>query len=500
MTTGLSTDPEKSHLLTQAIALAERSSGTGGPPRGEVGPLLHAYYRHVSIDDVGDRSAEELYGALVSHYRTADERPQGTASVHVFTPTLAEHGWSAGGHSVVEVVTDDMPFLVDSVVMELARQQRDVHLVIHPQFDVTRDVTGKLEEIDCPDNESAEPARGCRARVVDARRDQPDRSRRGRRRDRRGRAARAARRPRVGRGLGPDAPAGRGDRRGAAGRPARRDLRRRARARCRLPRLARRRPLHLPRLPRVPPRARRRRATTSAACPAPATASCAPTPTWPRRPASCRPRWPNAPASSTLLVLTKANSRSTVHRPAYLDYVGVKTFDAAGEVVGERRFLGPVLQRGLHRVGLAHPAAAREGEGRPPAGRSRSPQPRRQGPDRHARDLPARRAVPDPGRRARHRWPTRVMETRGRRQLRVFVRRDTYGRYVSVPGLPAPRPLQHRVRERFSEILKESFRRRVGRVHRPDERVDDGPRALRGPPRRGAWRSPTPTSRSWSVA
>src|SRR5690606_5567233 len=41
-----------------------------------------------------------------------------------------------------------------------------------------------------------------------------------------------------------------------------------------------------------------------------------------------------------LLVLAKANSRATVHRPVYLDYVGVKVFDADGEVVGERRFLG----------------------------------------------------------------------------------------------------------------------------------------------------------------
>ena len=41
-----------------------------------------------------------------------------------------------------------------------------------------------------------------------------------------------------------------------------------------------------------------------------------------------------------LCVVTKANSRSTVHRPAYLDYAGVKVFDDDGEVVGERRFLG----------------------------------------------------------------------------------------------------------------------------------------------------------------
>src|SRR3954451_18653763 len=41
-----------------------------------------------------------------------------------------------------------------------------------------------------------------------------------------------------------------------------------------------------------------------------------------------------------LLGLPKANSRATVHRPAYLDYVGVKTFDENGDVDGERRFLG----------------------------------------------------------------------------------------------------------------------------------------------------------------
>ena len=41
-----------------------------------------------------------------------------------------------------------------------------------------------------------------------------------------------------------------------------------------------------------------------------------------------------------LLVLTKANARATVHRPGYLDYLGVKRFDSGGQVSGERRFLG----------------------------------------------------------------------------------------------------------------------------------------------------------------
>ena len=41
-----------------------------------------------------------------------------------------------------------------------------------------------------------------------------------------------------------------------------------------------------------------------------------------------------------LLIITKANSRATVHRSTYLDYIGIKTFDETGEVTGERRFLG----------------------------------------------------------------------------------------------------------------------------------------------------------------
>jgi glutamate dehydrogenase len=46
-----------------------------------------------------------------------------------------------------------------------------------------------------------------------------------------------------------------------------------------------------------------------------------------------------------LLVLTKANSRATIHRPAYLDYIGVKSIDADGRVTGEQRFLGLYTSR-----------------------------------------------------------------------------------------------------------------------------------------------------------
>ena len=115
--------------------------------RPEWGDLLRSYYRYVAPEEVAERSPEDLLGALASHRELAASRPQGTATVRVVTPTSAESGWSASGRSVVEVVTDDMPFLVDSVTMELNRLGHNVHSVIHPQFHVERDITGDLQHV-----------------------------------------------------------------------------------------------------------------------------------------------------------------------------------------------------------------------------------------------------------------------------------------------------------------------------------------------------------------
>jgi glutamate dehydrogenase len=44
--------------------------------------------------------------------------------------------------------------------------------------------------------------------------------------------------------------------------------------------------------------------------------------------------------SRDIVLVTKANLESTVHRPGYLDYIGIKSFDPRGRLIGERRFLG----------------------------------------------------------------------------------------------------------------------------------------------------------------
>jgi glutamate dehydrogenase len=138
-------DAQKTDVLAKAV-----TAGTHGHDRSDPGKLtrfLDQYYRYVAAEDVVSRQPTDLVGAAKHHYRSATNRPQGTSKVKVFTPTLEEHGWSAGGHTVAEVVVDDMPFLVDSASMVIAENGLALHLLVHPQFVVRRDVTGVLQEV-----------------------------------------------------------------------------------------------------------------------------------------------------------------------------------------------------------------------------------------------------------------------------------------------------------------------------------------------------------------
>ena len=75
------------------------------------------------------------------------------ALVRVYTPTSEADGWPSP-RSLVQIVTDDMPFLVTSVTAELTRQGRAIHLVIHPQLHVRRDPMGHLLEVITDENSS----------------------------------------------------------------------------------------------------------------------------------------------------------------------------------------------------------------------------------------------------------------------------------------------------------------------------------------------------------
>ncbi|MFJ3198355.1 NAD-glutamate dehydrogenase [Streptomyces griseoviridis] len=467
-------DEAKAELLERAARVAENSPVGGHLPTGKtdkststpdtpdretVLAFLQRYYLHTAPEDLGDRDPVDVFGAAYSHYRLAENRPQGTANVRVHTPTVEENGWTCS-HSVVEVVTDDMPFLVDSVTNELTRQGRGIHVVIHPQVTVRRDVTGKLIEV-LPAQPGAklphdghteswihveidrETDRGDLKQITadllrvlsDVREAVEDWEKM------RDSALRIA----------DELPA----------EPVATDLRDQdvdeARELLRW--------LAADHFTFLGFREYELRDDDSLSA-VPGTGlgilrsdphhsedeGHPVSPSFERLPADARAK----AREHKLLVLTKANSRATVHRPSYLDYIGVKKFDAEGNVVGERRFLG-----------LFSSAAYTESVRRVPVIRRKVAEVlQRAGfsPNSHdGRDLlqiletyPRDELFQTPADELQS-IVTSVLYLQERRRLRLYLRQDEYGRYYSaLIYLPRDRYTTG-VRLRIIDILKEEL-------------------------------------------
>jgi glutamate dehydrogenase len=445
------TEGGRQALLGATVLSAQRSSSVPGV----AGEFLERYFGNVAMEDLCRRRPADLAGLALSHRAAAVHRPQGTSVVRVFTPTQDQDGWSTG-HTVIEIVAADVPFLVDSVNGELARLDCEIHLVIHPQFVVRRDVAGAMLEI-----LRAQPHVGSRPAlprdaVVESwihveigRESDPERL---------ATLESALRRvlddvrvtvedwpkmraaaQRIAGELRDDPPSGLdaeevsegtellewlaeghftflgyreyslvnrdGDdvligRNGTGLGILRHDQRVESSSFNRLTPLAR-------------ARARER----------------------------------------TLLILTKANSRSTVHRTSYLDYIGVKMFDADGQVIGERRFIGLFASSAYSASVLDIPVVRRKvadvlDRGAFPAD-SHSGKDLLQILQAYPRDE-LFEISPD----VLSQISIAVMQLQERRRTRLFLRVDDFGRYVScLVYLPRDRFIT-KVRLAIEEILR----------------------------------------------
>jgi glutamate dehydrogenase len=112
----------------------------------EMADLIRLYYRHMPPEEVIDDNPVDLVGAVRSHRDLSVDRVPGRPGVRIFNPDAAADGWSIPG-TVVQIVTDDMPYLVESVSAELSRGGLQVHRVVHPIVVVRRDVAGRLKEV-----------------------------------------------------------------------------------------------------------------------------------------------------------------------------------------------------------------------------------------------------------------------------------------------------------------------------------------------------------------
>jgi len=446
--------PDDSRLLRSIpaarIAFIERIARAGGGPRAELRQrFLRAYFHGVAEEDLAERTPRHLAKAALAHLAFAARRPPGRTLVKVFNPEAGRDGFESP-HTLVLTVTDDMPFLVDSLSLAFSRFELAVHLIVHPVLQVRRDRRGQLIDLGSNGAHATHPEswqlyeidrvtdpaqleklqRDLEVTLADVRVAVSDwRPMRERVREIITRlesdppplppseVSEAAhlldwmegrhfvflgyRHYRLQRGrsedrLVPDVHSGLG----------------------------------------ILSQARRHAPRSSAAIL--------------RGDVRARAREPE------LLVLTKANSTATVHRGELLDYVGVKTFDARGRVDGEHRFLGlwtstayhgspreiPVLRRKVERV-IEH-------FGLDPA--SHDGKAVLNVLETYPRDELFQAGVPDLIRIVRG-----VVNLYERRTVRLLVRRDPYHRFYScLVYVPRDR-YNTEVRQRIEQIACEGF-------------------------------------------
>ncbi|MBO1271361.1 NAD-glutamate dehydrogenase [Shewanella sp. 4t3-1-2LB] len=95
-------------------------------------------YAHMSKDDLLVRNDSDLYGAILSLWNSLSNTSVGQTHLKVFNPTQAKHGWQSS-HTIIEIVQPDMPFLVDSLGMALKRLGITSHMMLHTPLAIERE-------------------------------------------------------------------------------------------------------------------------------------------------------------------------------------------------------------------------------------------------------------------------------------------------------------------------------------------------------------------------
>ncbi len=149
---------DKAEKLSQVAQRGGQLAEEVGQDPAAVTTFLLHYFRHVDANDVDERTVEDLLGVVASHYRSALERPVGQTVISARTPSQSDDGWTAGGATVIQIVTDDRPFLVDSVTLEVLRQGWSIREVFHPQFYVRRSPDGTMDAVITAAEADGDPA------------------------------------------------------------------------------------------------------------------------------------------------------------------------------------------------------------------------------------------------------------------------------------------------------------------------------------------------------
>ncbi|MBR7889458.1 NAD-glutamate dehydrogenase [Marinomonas sp. A79] len=138
------TDHKKNELIERVAV--EINENFNADEASNIIQLAHLYFQDSLTEDLVNESIENLYGTIICLWDFIQQRPANQAKVRVYNPNYEEHSWQST-HTVIEILTDDMPFLVSSFNMALVRLGYTIHLTSHPVVPVERNKKGELQGI-----------------------------------------------------------------------------------------------------------------------------------------------------------------------------------------------------------------------------------------------------------------------------------------------------------------------------------------------------------------
>ncbi len=132
---------QHSEVLTQLKTFIRKENKQEAPILTE---LVDYYFVAISHDELALQPISELYAKFYSHFMFMQRRQDGQVKLRVFNPTMQNEGFISK-HTVIQLNQDDMPFLVDSLLMELNRRNVNIHYIVHNgAIPVERNAKGEI--------------------------------------------------------------------------------------------------------------------------------------------------------------------------------------------------------------------------------------------------------------------------------------------------------------------------------------------------------------------
>ena len=144
----------RERILDAIISSRQKSRALAS--RAQIRDYLSQYFADVPYDDLDGRSEKVMARVAIEHLDFGLTRKRGKPLLRIYNPIESKHGYTSS-FTIVEMVNDDMPFLVDSVTAAIARQELIAHITVHPVIKVSRDGRGRLQAVHGRDSKEGKP-------------------------------------------------------------------------------------------------------------------------------------------------------------------------------------------------------------------------------------------------------------------------------------------------------------------------------------------------------